>query len=120
MTRREFTNRVKAEIVHRAMNADGRVVCEGCGLVLGKKPYEIDHTIADALVLDKSRPLTAADGKLLGKKCCHDPKTVKDVGTIAKVKRVSAKHLGIRNRSTFACSRDGKFKQKIGGRVVLR
>lgn len=54
MSRREFTNRQKAEIVHRAMNADGQVVCEGCGLVLGKKPYHIDHTIPEALILDKA------------------------------------------------------------------
>lgn len=120
MTRREFPAKVKAEIVHRAMNERGHVVCEGCDLVLGKKPYEIDHTIPDALVLDKSRPLTAADGKLLGKDCCHAPKTVKDVGVIAKVKRIERGHLGIRKRSTFACSRDGKFKQKIGGRVEIR
>ena len=96
MARREFSKPVKAEIVRRAMTADGHIACEGCCLILGKKPYHIDHTIADALFLDKSRKLTAEDGKLLGKECCHDPKTHEhDLPIIAKVKRVEARHLGI-------------------------
>jgi hypothetical protein len=95
MARREFSKPIKAEIVRRAMTPDGQVACEGCGLILGRKPYQIDHTIAEALFLDKSRKLTAADGKLLGQECCHGPKTAKeDIPTIAKVKRVEAKHLG--------------------------
>lgn len=96
MARREFSKPVKAEIVRRAMTAQGQIVCEGCGLILGKKPYHIDHTIPDALFLDKSRKLTADDGKLLGKECCHDPKTHEiDIPTIAKVKRVEARDKGI-------------------------
>lgn len=43
-----------------------------------RKPYHIDHTIADALQVDKSRKLTADDGKLLGVECCHKPKTKVD------------------------------------------
>lgn len=98
--RREFPRPVKAAIVLRSLNERGQVTCEGCGLVLGKKPYHIDHTIPDAMYLDKSRPLTAADGKLLGKQCCHDPKTVKDIGDIAKVKRIEARHLGIKSATS--------------------
>lgn len=96
MARREFPKSVKAEIVRRAMTKEGLVACEGCGLILGKKPYQIDHTIPDALFLDKSRKLTAADGKLLGQECCHGPKTHQvDIPTIAKVKRVEARDKGI-------------------------
>lgn len=96
MPRREFSKAVKAQIVKRAMLPSGEIACENCGLVLGRKPYQIDHTIADALILDKSRPLTADDGKLLGKDCCHDPKTRQhDVPAIAKAKRREAKDLGI-------------------------
>lgn len=71
MARREFTKAVYAQIVHRA-SVSGQIACEGCGLVLGKKPYHVDHTIADGLQIDKSRKLTADDGKLLGVECCHD------------------------------------------------
>lgn len=92
--RREFTKPVYAEIVQRAMHPKLGLCCEGCGLVLGKKPYHVDHTIADALQIDKSRKLTADDGKLLGVECCHKPKSVVDVGVIAKAKRVEANYHG--------------------------
>ncbi|WP_181172290.1 hypothetical protein [Mesorhizobium sp. B2-2-3] len=96
MARREFSTAVYAQIVHRATNAHGHVQCEGCGLVLGKRPYHIDHTIADALQIDKRRKLTADDGQLLGVECCHNPKTREvDVPAIAQAKRREAKHLGI-------------------------
>jgi hypothetical protein len=101
LSRREFTGKVKGEIVLRATNAAGVVCCEGCGLPLGKKPYNIDHTIADALVLDKRRPLTVDDGKLLGKACCHDPKTHgEDIPAIAQAKRREAKDKGYARKPT--------------------
>lgn len=96
MARREFSTAVYAQIVHRATNAQGQIQCEGCGLVLGKRPYHVDHTIADGLQIDKSRKLTADDGKLLGVECCHGPKTrTVDIPAIARAKRREAKHLGI-------------------------
>lgn len=98
MARREFTRDVYAQIVKRAMNAAGQIVCEGCGLVLGKKPYHVDHTIPDALAIDKKRKLTADEGKLLGVECCHAPKTKQDVKVIAHAKRAEAKHLGIKSK----------------------
>jgi hypothetical protein len=118
--RREFPRSVKAEIVKRAMDEKGRIRCEGCYGVVRR--FEIDHVIAEALVVDKTKPLTAKDGQLLGY-CCHrgeGGKTAEDVGNIARAKRREAKHLGIKKRSTFACSRDSKFKKKVSGEVVLR
>jgi hypothetical protein len=98
MTRREFSKRQRAEIVLRATDPDtGVVVCEGCGLRLGGKPFEIDHRIPEALVVDKSRPLTAEDGQLLGRDCCHRApggKTAEDVARIAKARRQHLKHTG--------------------------
>ena len=98
MARREFPRDIYAQIVRRAILPSGEMACEGCGLVLGKKPYHVDHTIPDALFLDKSRKLTAADGKLLGVECCHAPKTRVDVANIAEAKRREAKHLGMKTR----------------------
>ena len=96
MSRREFPKPVYRQIVKRAFDPARGFVCEGCGLVLGKKPYHVDHTIPDALVIDKSRPLTAEDGKLLGVECCHGPKTRQvDVPAIAKAKRREDRSLGI-------------------------
>ncbi len=98
MKRREFPKRIKAQIVHRAMTPNGNVKCEGCGAILGMKRYEIDHTIAEGLVIDKTKPLTKEDGRLLGLECCHKPKTVKDKGDIARAVRRSAKHAGIKSK----------------------
>jgi hypothetical protein len=86
--RREFPRPVRTEILNRAKR-NGSIHCEGCGLDVTSKPFEIDHIIAENLFLDKSRKLTAADGQLLGA-CCHrgeDGKTAKDVKIAAKAKR---------------------------------
>lgn len=122
MSRREFTNAVKAQIVARAMNAAGVVACENCGLVLGKKLYHIDHTIPDALAVDKSAPLTKEDGKLLGWDCCHKPKTAADLGQIAKSKRQERFDKGIKGkrRSSFQTNRDGPLKRHMDGTTSRR
>lgn len=104
MSRREFSKRQKAEIVHRAMNERGQICCENCGLVLGRKPYEIDHTIPEGLLIYRRDPLTIEEGKLLGEECCHrggQRKTAKDVGDIARAVRREAKHLGIKKPGGF-------------------
>lgn len=100
MARRNFTRNQKEQIVTRATNADGQICCEGCGLVLAGKPHEVDHIIPEGLRSeeDKKKPITIAEGQLLGKACCHrgpDGKTNKDVKQIAKAKRQNAKHVGI-------------------------
>lgn len=101
MTRREFTRNQKEQIIKRSRNGRGDICCEGCGLVLAGKPYEIDHIIAEALRPDedKQRAITIEEGQLLGKDCCHrgeDGKTNRDVKLIAKAKRQNARHLGIK------------------------
>lgn len=122
-TRREFSDKVKAAIVMRVMNDRGFPVCEGCGGVLKLKGYEIDHRIAEALVVDKSKPLTAEDGQLLGP-CCHrgvNGKTARDVKIIAKSKRSERKiRFGIKKASRMAGSRDSRFKKRMDGTVELR
>ena len=96
MARREFSKTVYAEIVKRALHPKHGICCEGCGLVLGSKPYHVDHTKPDGMEVDKSRKLTADDGKLLGVECCHAPKTKQDVADIAKAKRREARYLGMK------------------------
>jgi hypothetical protein len=102
MTRREFTRGQKAQMIKRASDAQGNIFCEGCGLSVTGKVIEFDHTIAEALVIDKTRPLTIDDGKALGRDCCHRApggKTAQDVAAIAKAKRREARNLGIRKAS---------------------
>ena len=120
MKRREFTNAQKMQMVARAMNAAGRIVCEGCGLVLGHKKYEFDHTVPEALVVDKTRQLTIADGKLLGMECCHrNGKTAADVGRITKAKRQEAAYRGLAKPKRAWPGTD-KWKKKLDGTTVRR
>lgn len=96
--RREFTPKQREAIVERSKN-NGAICCEGCGLVLAGKTFEIDHIIPEALrpAADKKTKLTIADGQLLGI-CCHrgpDGKTAKDVKQIAKSRRQFNKANGL-------------------------
>ena len=52
--------------------------------------------------------------------CDRKVKTPADVAEKARTARIRAKHLGIKKRSTFACSRDSKWKKRIDGTVVPR
>jgi len=124
MKRLEFSRKVRAEIILRAAGNDGLVCCEGCGLVLGKKPYEIDHIIPDALRDPSDRtPLTADDGQLLGKECCHrGGKTANDIRTIRKVQRVRDKFTGAmpRSRTPMPFGKSSSLKRKLDGSIVRR
>ena len=91
--RREFSKEQKRQMLRRAMR-ENRVHCEGCGMDVTGKAFEFDHTIPEALVVDKSKPITPDDGKLLGKECCHrgeDSKTASDMQRITKARRLEAK-----------------------------
>lgn len=111
MARREFSKSVYAEIVKRSMQPNGDIACEGCGLILGKKPYHIDHIKADALEIDKSTKLTAKDGQLLGVECCHKEKTRQDVAVISEAKRREEKHLGMTRPSSKLAAKDKQPKR---------
>jgi len=113
MPRIEFSKRVKGEIVLRSRNEAGQICCEQCNLVLGFKPFEIDHVIADGL-RDKSikKKLTADDGQLLCQNC-HTPKTKDDVKRIAKAVRQQSRNNGIRRPKGAIPNRgfDGQARQ---------
>jgi hypothetical protein len=95
MARQEFTKTAKKAIIDGATNDAGQICCQGCGLVLGFKPYHIDHKHADGLADQKApkRKLTAADGQLL---ClpCHKEKTQADVQLMRKADRMKNFHTG--------------------------
>jgi hypothetical protein len=122
--RREFSPKVREEIITRATNKAGFPVCEKCGGVLKRGAFEIDHVLAEGLVVDKSAKLTAKDGQLLGA-CCHrgeDGKTNRDVKAIAKAKRRRRKHNGDRRktRQLIAGSRGTPWKRKMNGTTERR
>jgi hypothetical protein len=103
MARREFPRKVRAAIIARATNARNQITCEGCGLILDGKPFEVDHTVPEGLIVNNAPPLTADDGKLLGKACCHrggpDGKTARDIRAIRKSDRQRDKASGAMPKS---------------------
>jgi hypothetical protein len=117
--RREFTRKQKAQIVARATDPQtGRVRCEKCGLVLGLKPYQIDHILEEELVVDKSKPLTIEDGQLLGVDCCHKPKTAERIRMIRKSDRVRDRHTRASKKpSRMVGSKDSPIKITFNGPV---
>lgn len=123
LKRREFSKPLKAEMLRRASDEKGRIWCEGCGLNVTGKKVEFDHTIPEALILDKKRPLTAADGKLLGLDCCHrgpDGKTAQDVADIAEAKRREAKRGGFDQPKLRGASFKKRPRQRSASRPLER
>lgn len=109
--RQEFHPKVMIRAWDRA---DGH--CEGCGAKLFPGNIEYDHQIPCALGGDNS-----LENCIVRCRACHKAKTFKqDIPNIARAKRRQRKHIGIKKRSTFACSRDKPHKKKITGEVVLR
>ncbi len=93
--RREFNRQTKRDALRRANKQ-----CEACGVPFGMK-FHFDHDIADGL---GGEP-TLANCKVL---ChtCHAEKTRKhDVPLIAKTKRISDRHNGIRTQRQKIASR---------------
>lgn len=89
MSRREFPKQVKRDALRRAA---GKCEAATCGVLFGHK-FHFDHDIADGL-----------GGEPTLENCvvlclpCHKEKTTKhDVPLIAKVKRISDKHRGIKS-----------------------
>ena len=95
MPRLEFGKRIRAQIVLRATNGNGVICCELCALVLGKRPYQVDHILPEALCdHTMQRDLKREDGQLL---CipCHKEKTDRDVKQIRKADRQYKRDAGI-------------------------
>lgn len=103
MRRVEFTKKVRLEIFLRA-GGPNRLVCEGCGLPLNGKAFEVDHCVEEwerGGYSPDRKPLTAEDGKLLGKACCHLAKSNKKKAEKAHGDRIIAKAAGVRKKSSW-------------------
>lgn len=112
MTRRSWTTLQRA----RLFEAHGGK-CHICGGAIDgtREAWDVEHIIPLALGGDDNEANCAPAHRK-----CHAAKTATDKGQITKANRVRAKHLGARKRSSFATSRGGKFKQRIGGEIVRR
>jgi len=94
--RREFSKQVRRDAFARAAGlCEGQPYGERCCVKLTIGKFHYDHEIPDGLggepTLENCRVLCIA---------CHKDKTItKDVPTIAKAKRISDRHIGIKNAS---------------------
>jgi 5-methylcytosine-specific restriction endonuclease McrA len=122
MARTEFDKPTRRAALKRAAKH-----CEATGTLYGLDAgqrcnaslaygVEYDHVIADAhggeATLDNCAAVCVK---------CHKFKTDKhDTPLAAKLLRISDKRNNIRKRSTFAGSRNSKWKKKMNGEIVLR
>lgn len=120
--RHEFSRKTKNAAWDRC-HLDGAPCCEGilpngsrCARFLEVGRVQFDHIDPDWFSANNA----LANCQVLGR-CCYTPKNARDVGHIAKSKRIRDKHRGtFVRRSTLPCGRNSKYKKKITGEVVLR
>lgn len=92
-------------------------ICQcGCGIKIqvGDR-WEADHRVA---LINGGTNSETNLVPLLAKH--HKTKTAADVAEKSRVTRIRMKHLGIKKKSTFACSKDSPFKKKLNGQIVPR
>lgn len=109
--RQEFSKATKLLAFH---NCRGR--CQQCDAKLSTGNVEFHHDVE----------CTMGGSAEIGNcvvlcRTCHSAITRQRATIIAKSNRVRANHLGIkRKRLSFQTNRDGKYKRKMDGSVVLR
>ncbi len=92
-------------------------ICYICGLKVqtGEK-WELEH--------ERALSMFGADDEdnlRIAHVHCHKTKTATDLGSLAKAKRIVARHRGAHEaRHPLPFGRGSKYKRKIGGKIVLR
>lgn len=116
--RLEFTKKTMREALMRSGGFCEGVKADGtrCNANLWQKRRIFDHIIPCAL----GGTNDLSNAQVLCTTCDDEKTDKKDIPIIAKSKRISDKHNGIRKPSRFACSRQSRFKKKMDGSVVLR
>lgn len=91
--------------------------CQLCRQAIGVKGFDLDHHIPLALggedIEENMRPLCRP---------CHKLKTRGDLGALARVRRLAAKHAGAKapSRTPLPGGRRSGWKRKLDGTVVRR
>lgn len=116
--RQEFTKPTMRQAWERSGERCEGLLSSGerCGAVLTRGKYHFDHIIPAALGGNND----LCNCAVLCIPCHKDKTERRDVPIIAKAKRVSDRHLGIRKKSQFPGSRDSKWKKKLDGSVIAR
>lgn len=93
-------------------------ICHICGCKIDgtKESWDVEHVVPWALTRDDSD-----ENRRPAHTLCHKSKTKGDVRSIAKAKRVHAKHIGAYStKNSIPGSKKSKYKRKIDGTVVDR
>lgn len=106
---------IPARVRLRVFNRMGGVCHLSGRKIMPGEAWDLDHIVA--LVNGGSHCESNLAPALRSE---HRKKTASDVKQKAKNDRVRKKHLGIKKRSSFACSRDSRWKKLIDGTVVPR
>jgi 5-methylcytosine-specific restriction protein A len=108
MTRREFPAKVRLAAYERAGGH-----CEVCTAKLYPGKFRFDHRIPDALGGEPT-----LENCVVQCVACDAPKTAADQTTIAKSKRIRAKHAGIRKTTRpLPGSRASGIRKRMSGQV---
>jgi 5-methylcytosine-specific restriction enzyme A len=95
---------------------NGQVVLERCTAPIDLGRFEYDHEIPDWMGSDNS--LSNCTVLCLP---CHEAKTARDQGNIAKSKRIRDKQIKAKtSKRPMPFGRNSRYKRKIGGEVVPR
>jgi hypothetical protein len=120
VARLEIPKAVKLEVFRRAGGPED-ISCEGCSLRLGGKAFDYDHSLPEWMqnAPRSERVITANDVKLLGRDCCHKPKTAKEAGQRAHGVRIVEKLARINRRESTSFTRHGStLRKKLNGDIV--
>ena len=117
--RKEIPKSVKLEVFRRAHGPEN-VTCEGCGLRLGGKRFDYDHTVPEVfqtLPKHERPPITADDVKLLGYDCCHKFKSASEHKANSHGKRIVEKAAKAKPRKSrpMPGSKASGWKHKMDG-----
>jgi 5-methylcytosine-specific restriction protein A len=108
MTRREFPAKVRLAAYERAGGH-----CEVCTAKLYPGKFRFDHRIPDALGGEPT-----LQNCVVQCVACDAPKTAADQTTIAKSKRIRAKHAGIKTTTRpLPGSRASGIRKRMSGQV---
>jgi 5-methylcytosine-specific restriction protein A len=118
MSRQEFSKSTRREAMTRSNGLCEGILPDGakCSVNLWQKSRHFDHIIPCGI--GGTNELSNCQVLCIQ---CHGAKTQKiDIPIIAKARRVSDRHNGIRKPSRFPGSRDSRWKKKMNGEVVPR
>jgi 5-methylcytosine-specific restriction protein A len=83
--------------------------------IMPGEPWDAEHVIA---IINGGENRESNLAPALRDK--HPEKTARDMAEKSRTYRKRKSNLGIKKRSSFACSRQSRWKKKVTGEVVLR